>query len=195
MRGSEKAHWTAVVAACLALAVFGGALLAAETDEAKVTVEKRDASVVLYTIYRGSYDEIGPAIGKLFGLAAQKEIIPRGPVTLCYLNNPQETTPEHYLTEIRIPVAEGELMQTGTLGEMTDVKKLPATQVAVVEKSAGQSDPSVLHEALFKWVGDNGYEVAGGPTETFAENAQGGNYSQIKTVIALPVQKKGDKQP
>jgi hypothetical protein len=50
-------------------------------EEPAFTVRRSDEQVVLYTIFRGSYDKAGQAIGRLFALAGQKQISPRGPVS------------------------------------------------------------------------------------------------------------------
>ena len=74
-----------------------------EQMQNSIQVEREQGQVVLYTIYRGPYEQVGGPIGKLFALAGEKGMPPAGPVTLVYLNSPWEAGPEHSLTEIRIP--------------------------------------------------------------------------------------------
>jgi effector-binding domain-containing protein len=146
--------------------------------------------VVLYTIVRGPYDQLGPAIGKLFALAGRNGLMPpRGPVQYAYLNNPQMVSSAHWLTEIRIPVGKDALKAAGTLGEMTDVKTLPAMQVVVAVKPEGQADPGPIYEALMEWITKKGYLAAEGPYEIFLTNAQSGDYAQMKSEIMIPIQK------
>ncbi len=153
------------------------------------TIRKVDKQVVLYTIYRGSYDKAGPAIGKLFSLAGRKGVRPLGPMTHVYLNNPKLVTSQHWLTEIRIPVGKEALKLAGTLGEMTDVKTLPAMEVLVAVKPRGQADPAPIYEELYRQVLKEGYLATQGPIETFLTNAETGNYAQMKTEIMIPVSK------
>jgi effector-binding domain-containing protein len=159
-----------------------------------ITVKKINEQVVLYTLYRGSYDQIGPAIGQLFGLAAQKQIQPMGNVYLTFLNNPKIVAPAHWLTEIRIPVSPQALNAAGTLGPMTDVKKLPAMDVAAAVKPAGMADPSPIYDALAKWIQDNKYSPLDGPMEYYPPNAMG-PYEQMQTEIMLPIEKSAATAP
>ena len=152
-------------------------------------IRKIEGQVVLYTIYRGSYDKAGPAIGKLFALAGRKGASPRGPMSHVYLNNPKQVSSQHWLTEIRIPVGREALKLAGTLGEMTDVKILPAMELAVAVKPEGQANPSSIYDNLHIWILKQGCMPAGSPREVFLTNVMGGNYSQMKTEILIPIQK------
>jgi DNA gyrase inhibitor GyrI len=157
--------------------------------KSKIAIRKVEEQIVLYTIYRGSYDKIWPAIGKLFALAGQKGIRPIGAMSHVYLNNPKLVESRHWLTEIRIPVGKEALKVAGTLGEMTDVKALPAIDVVVAVKPKGQSDPAPVYEELYRWILKEGYIAAQGPIEKFLTNSETGNYAQMKTEIMLPVSK------
>jgi DNA gyrase inhibitor GyrI len=163
---------------------------AQSTDEASVvTIRKIDKQVVLYTIVRGSYAKAGTEIGVLYARAATKQIAPRGSAYFVYLNNPQKTSIEHYLTEVRIPVDAAALKQAGSLGDMTDVKEVPAVEVAVAVKPEGMADPCVIYKNLEKWILENGYIAEEGPCERFLTNAQTGNYEQMKSEIMIPIVK------
>ncbi len=157
-------------------------------DKPDVTIRKAPKEVVLYTIHRGPYDKVGPAIGNLFALAGQKGIIPRGAPYHVYLNNPQRVSSQHYLTEIRIPVGQEALKLTGSLGPMTDVKSLPATDFAVAVKPEGLADPSPIYNSLYKWILQEGYIVVSSPRELFLTNAMSADYTRMKTEIMIPVQ-------
>ncbi len=153
------------------------------------TIRKVEQQVVLYTIYRGSYDKVGTAIGKLFALAGQKGISPKGQPLYVYLNNPQYVSSEHWLTEIRIPVDKESLKLAGTLGEMTDIKVLPAMDVAVAVKPEGLADPNTIYDEFNPWILKQGYIATDGPCENFLTNPTGGNYAQMRTEIMIPVKK------
>lgn len=173
-----------LMAACV------GAISAKSTsDKTSVVIRNVDKQVVLYTIYRGSYDKTGMAIDKLFALAGRKKISTRGPISYVYLNNPGHVSKEHWLTEIRIPVGEEALELAGTLGEMTDVKALPALELVVAVKPKGQADPRPIYDSLYAWLYKQGYVAAEDPMETFLTDAKGGDYAQMKTEIMVPVQK------
>ena len=158
-------------------------------DKPAFTVRKVEQQVVLYTIHRGSYDKMREAIGKLITLASPKGIIPRGRVSYVYLNNPQYVSSEHWLTEIRIPVGKEALAFAGALGEITDVKTLPAMELAVAVKPEGQADPGPIYDSLAAWIFKQGYIATDSPCETFLTNATAGNYAQIKSEIMIPIRK------
>ena len=158
-------------------------------DKPGFVIRQAKKELVLYTIYRGPYQKVGPAIGKLYALAGQKGIMPRGPAYHVYLNNPQRVSSEHWLTEIRIPVGEEALKLAGSLGEMTDIKSLPATDVAVGVKPEGQADPGPIYSALHKWIIQEGYTAIDSAGEVFLTNAMSGDYTRMKTEIIVPVQK------
>ena len=154
-----------------------------------ISIRKLEEEVVLYTIQRGSYDKVGPVIGKLYALAGKNRISPRGSAYYVYLNNPNRVSSEHWLTEVRIPVSKDALKAAGTLGEMTDIKTLPATEAAVAVKPEGQADPGGIYNRLYAWISKQGYIPAGSAREVFLTNAMTGNYAQMKTEIIIPVRK------
>lgn len=164
-----------------------------EQMQNSIQVEREQGQVVLYTIYRGPYEEVGEPIGKLFALASEKGMTPAGPVTLVYLNSPWEAGPEHSLTEIRIPVAQTALEKEGTLGDLTDVKRLRGSQVAVMEKPQGMENPSWVFMIMMRWAADEGYITPGSPRETM-EGQPMDDYASMKTRIAMPVWRPRQRQ-
>lgn len=157
--------------------------------ESGISIRNVKEEVVLYTIHRGSYDKIGPVIGNLYALAGRKGISPRGSAYYVYLNNPNQVSSQHWLTEVRIPVSKDALKAAGTLGEMTDIKTLPATEVAVAIKPEGQADPSGIYTKLYAWISKEGYVTTDSIREVFLTNAMSGNYAMMKTEIIIPIQK------
>ncbi|UCG60152.1 MAG: GyrI-like domain-containing protein [Phycisphaerales bacterium] len=164
-------------------------LRAKEANEQTFSIREADEQVVLYTIHRGSYEMAGRAIGKLFALAGQKGMRPSGPLCFVYLNDPKYVSSRHWLTEIRIPVAKEALKLGGTLGEMTDVKTVPAMKVAVAVKPEGQADPGPIYERLHAWIRRAGYVHIEDPREEFLTNAMAGDYAGMKSEIRIPVEK------
>ena len=114
---------------------------------------------------------------------------PRGPVSYAYLNNPKLILPEHWLTEIRIPVDQSALRVAGTLGEMVDVKKLPAMQVAMAVKPEGMADPAEIYSKLIVWMHRNNYAPVDGFFEIFLTNTMSGDYAKMQSQIMAPIVK------
>ena len=177
--------------AVLILMVIAAAEIYAAQTEAKteITIRELESQTVLYTIYRGQYQNIGQPIGNLYGLAMKNQIWPRGSLSLVYLNNPQYVSGEHCLVEIRIPVDKDALKKAGTLGEMTDIKELKAMEVAAMTKSAGQMDHNAVYNKLYTWISQNGYMAADNACEIFENTMGATDYSQMKTEIMIPVGK------
>jgi len=173
------------------LAAASASVISAKSSESKYSIAIREVEkqVVLYTIYRGNYAKTGPVIGKLFALAGRKGIRPAGPISYVYLNNPRYVSSQHWLTEIRVPVSKEALKLAGTLGEMTDVKEVPAVKLAVAKKPQGQEDPSAIYEQLYTWIYKGGYVHIEDPQEKFLSNASAGNYAKMRTEIMIPVMK------
>ncbi|MFC1738175.1 GyrI-like domain-containing protein [Planctomycetota bacterium] len=178
-----------VVVMCLTTVCVVKIFAESPPEKTSISVQKIGEEVVLYTIYRGGYDKIGPVIGNLYASAGKNQISPRGSVYYVYLNNPNQVSSQHWLTEVRIPVSEDALKAAGTLGEMMDIKKLPAMEVAVAMKQEGQANPSGIYDKLYSWILKHGYIAAGQPREQFLTNVMTGNYAQMKTKIMIPIQK------
>jgi len=163
------------------------------TGESAVSIRKSEAQTVLYTVYRGPYETIGKPISELYALAAQKKIKICGYLSLVYLNNPyytsQNDTGQHCLTEIRIPVGEEAMQQAGSLGEMTDVKKLQSIEVAVMKKQIGQVDYEAIFRNLYEQIAKQGYRPADDAAEVFSGDMKSGDYTQMKSELIVPVRK------
>jgi len=167
-----------------------------QESEQKFVVHEVPEHVVLYRIYRGPYEQVGPAVSELFTLAGTKGLMPpQGPVSYAYLNNPELMSSKHLLTEIRMPVSKDALKLAGTLGPMTDIKKLPATKVAVAVKPEGMADPGSLYGLLYNWTIEQGYMAIDAPAETFLTNTMSGDYARMKSRIAIPIAPLGVKKP
>lgn len=185
-----------LIAVCVVVCVMLATIAIAKSapDQKSPVVRKIDAQVVLYTVYRGSYESVAQAIGQLYGLAGAKGIAPTGDLEFAYLNSPATVSGAHLLTEIRIPVGKEALKHTGKLGKMTDVKQLSATDAAVTTKPKGMEDPSDIYVSLYKWIYKNGYVTVDVPIEIFRSNTRGGNYADMTSEIMIPVMKVVDNK-
>jgi effector-binding domain-containing protein len=159
------------------------------TEKSAFTIRRLEPQVVLYTVYRGGYDRLGKATGNLYALAGKKRISPRGGACYVYLNNPRNVSSQHLLTEIRIPVDASALKLAGSLGEITDVKELPAMEVAVAIKPKGQADPASIYDNLYPWIIKQGYTIVDSACERFLTNADAGDYANMESEIMVPVKR------
>jgi len=181
----KKYKTSLVIVAC-----FWAVCFAAEPNEKKsetdFQIATHSAQIVLYTVYRGPYEQSGQAIGELFAIAGKNQIRPMGALTFAYLNNPTTVKPQHLLTEIRIPVSADALKLQGTLGAMTDIKEIPEMKVVTARKPVGTEDPSQIYSALTKWISENGYLIVDAP---FEQMSMAGSYKDMETIISIPIEK------
>ncbi len=157
-------------------------------SSAEISIREIPQQTVLYTIYRGSFYKISKAINELRALAEEKGIQTYGQVSTCFLNSPVTETCSHQIIEIQIPVEDTAINQAGTLGDMTDIKKIPAMKVAVAIKPLGFNDPTSVITELFKWIDKKGYVVRG-KMHQLIPNEGNGYYKNLKTEFVIPVEK------
>jgi DNA gyrase inhibitor GyrI len=185
----RKLKMLTLVLAVIVLTLTATVEICAEqtADKSNFTIRKLETQTVLYTIYRGQYQDIGKTIGDLYALAIKNQIWPRGSLTFVFLNNPQYVSGEHCLVEIRIPVGQDALKLAGTLGEMTDVKTIKGIEAAVVNKPAGQTDYSSIFNNIYTWIAKQGYRAVDNACETFDTNSGVTDYTKITSEIMIPV--------
>ena len=184
----EKYH-AAGGALLLAVVVAGGILAASKPEEIPIEVRTTPEQVVLYTIHRGPLGKVGSTIAELMTTAMQKDAYTSGPISFTYLTDFEAVSSEHWLTEIRVPVAQETLSLAGTLGKFTDVKKLAGVEVAMTGKPEGLASPEPIYERLYTWIFENGYLPTEGPSEAFLTNAETQDYYRMKTEIMVPLRK------
>jgi DNA gyrase inhibitor GyrI len=185
---SMRFEQQAIVAGAVFLCLCSGPLRAQEAPAPKpVIVRTLPSQTVLYTVVRGSYDKLGGAFGRLYGLIGSTGIKPVDAAMSVHLNNPKTTASEHLLTEIRIPVDDTAMKLAGTLGAMTDVKTVPQMTVAVGLKPKGSADPSDEIQRVYRWVLQNGYCPVEGPMQKVISDSQTHDYSQMEVEILVPI--------
>ncbi|MEJ2648221.1 MAG: hypothetical protein P8016_07430 [Sedimentisphaerales bacterium] len=154
-----------------------------DQNRSDVTLRNVPRQTVLYTIYRGDYFEVSYAINKLYALAHEKGISLLGPVSTCRLTSPLSEEANHSLIEIQIPVEENAIEQAGPLGDMTDVKVLPAMKVAV---------PTEVIADLFSWINKKGFVVKGRMRQTVLDGSKG-SYRKLRTEFVIPIEELTEK--
>ena len=157
--------------------------------EPEISVRELPSQTVLYTIYRGYDYKINNAIEQLYSLAKNKGFVPCGPVLTSCLNSSSYETPEHRLFEIQIPVDSNALEQTGTLGDMTDIKIRPAMKIASIIKSEVNNDTTVIIQNLFSWISRHGYIVKGKMLQLTSGTENGDYSNNLQIEFAVPIDK------
>lgn len=75
-------------------------------DSSGLGIKRIEPHLVASALHRGPYDSVGPTYSALLEWIAENGYEVDGPFEEAYLNDPGETSPEEYLTEVRIPVRE-----------------------------------------------------------------------------------------
>ncbi len=170
--------------------LYSGLLCAQQTPGPdSITVRTIPSQTVLYTVVRGSYDKLGEAFGRLYALAGANAIKPVGAAWSVHLNNPKITPPEHWLTEIRIPVDDTAKKLTGTLGPMTDVKITSEMTAVTGIKHKGTVDSSEIFKQVYLWALQNGYSPVDASMQRIISDTEDHDYSQMEVEILVPVAK------
>ncbi|MHC4951986.1 MAG: GyrI-like domain-containing protein [Planctomycetota bacterium] len=173
-----------VVIVCGAAAIT----IHAQEDTGGITLKTVESKTVLYTVIRGHYAQMGRHIEKLYALAIKKGIKPVGDLRTVYLNNPTQVDNHHWLYEIQIPVDKEALSLAGTLGEMTDVKQLPAMKAATIKRQNIMADPTELYEQLFDWISAQRLIPIDDPIEAYLKSNQVIDYSKMQSEIMVPIE-------
>lgn len=181
----RNAKWWALGSLAVVVALVLVAGPASSQEAGAVTLRNTPEQVVLYTVYRGPYEGMGTAIQGMFAHG----MFPQGAISIVCLNSPEVTAPAHLLTEVRFPVPETALARAGTLGDFTDVKKVPALEWAVIKKPKGVADQSGLRAQLSAWITANGYRTLDTCCEVMTGQMPAGGYAQMETEIMYPVAK------
>jgi hypothetical protein len=192
----RSARMWAVSLGIVAVVAVGLAQVGAQSEgkDIPVAIKRVEPQVVLYTIYRGDYDGVAQAIMNLFAVAGQKGLPLNGPLMFAYLNSPTVAPAGHQLIEIRLPVGAKGLELAGTLGDYTDVKRMPALEVAAIAKPAGVADPAPLHSRLMDWAIQTGRAPLEFPCEVFLTQG-GGDYASMETELRLTLAVVAGEQP
>jgi effector-binding domain-containing protein len=159
----------------------------AQENNNKITLKTVESKTVLYTVSRGDYAQMGVPIGRLYALARAKGLTPSGDLRIVYLNNPTQVANQHWLIEIQIPVNKDALSLTGTLGDMTDVKQVPAMKTAMITRQNIMADPTALYEQLYDWISAQHLMPIDDAFETVNNSTQYPDFSQMQSEITVPI--------
>lgn len=90
--------------------------------------------------------------------------------------------------EACIPVETGEDLVPGT---EVEIKRLPQTSVAFARHHGSIREVGHTYDEVLKWIGDNGYAVAGSSRELYLTNPLQSEEEDMVTEIQIPVKKEG----
>ncbi len=75
-------------------------------DRNGIGVKRLDSITVAFAMHKGPYDSVGTTYERLTNWIAENDYEITGPPEEIYFSDPEDTPPDEYLTEVRIPVRE-----------------------------------------------------------------------------------------
>jgi AraC family transcriptional regulator len=168
-------------------AVFLGLMMTAQEKKAEPTPELKDIDAFRLASmpFTGSYNQMEKNVMVFMGEFFKQGLQPAGPFIGVYHNSPQEVKEEDLKWEVGFPVVADAAIKEPL--KKTDFEKTKA----VVYLHIGPYEK--LHESynkIFKFVQDNGYEVAWPCYDKYLNNPQTTKPEELKTEIIVPVKKK-----
>jgi len=155
----------------------------------KVAVKKTEPRTVAFLAKKGPYSQLSNAFSELYGLLQEKGYKPAGPPCGVFFNSPQQVPEQELLWELQWPVS-GKVAPAGPDKRGFGVKNLPATEVACTMHKGPFDQVGAVYGALFGWIMQNGYEVAGPSEEVYLSDPASTPAAELQTEIRFPVRKK-----
>jgi len=151
-------------------------------------IKNTDPQTVAFKTMHGAYDQIPQGYGELYGWIERQGLQPAGMPQAVYLTAPEMTPEAEAEWELWAPVAGGagdvERDEHG-LG----VKQVASEMVASVMFKGPYDQIAPAYEQLGRWIGEQGYELAGPPRETYYSDPDQVPPSEYLTEVLMPVQK------
>jgi len=114
----------------------------------------------------GPYTDAGKGISELMALVQTEKLTQRGAPFGLYLDNPANVKPESARYEICVPVDSATKNKVDKKTGLV-IKDAPAMTIAVTDYMGPYAQVGATYEKLYKWIGENKYEVAGPSVEYY----------------------------
>lgn len=158
----------------------------------EVTVKQSEPRTVAFILMKGPYDQIAGTFPRLYAWVAKKGYGFIGPPIGVYYNSPHQVPPEELLWEIQCPVSSHvALCKPDASG--VGVKQVAESEVASTMHVGPYDKLGEVWGALFAWLSQNEYEVAGPGEETYLTDPATTPPEELLTEVRFPVKRKGSK--
>jgi effector-binding domain-containing protein len=159
--------------------------LAMKLDE--MTTKTVPAHSAIVIVHEGDHGKLGEGFARVMTIVGETGLMPMGPVTAVFLNDPAETELVDLRTEIRAPVM---LMgpPPAALPEGAEIRSIPAVKVATVTVRAPYGTfegPKI--GALAAWAAEQGLAQAGPPQIAYHHQPEGTVPEDQVAEVQLPV--------
>ena len=130
------------------------------------SIQHRRSGMVAYLPMHGPYDQMPDAFGRLYAWISEHGLKATGAPTAVYYNIASDPSGADAIWELQASlkddIAEDEPDEHGV-----GVKRTPPMEVVSTIHKGPYDSVTPTYQALWDWVEDNGYELAGPPMERY----------------------------
>ncbi len=144
---------------------------------------------VAYLPMRGAYDQTPAGFSKLYEWIARHELKAKGAPTAIYFNIPSDASEADAIWELQVQLT-GEVPESEPDESGIGVKRVEGMQVVTAVHKGPYDSVLPTYQALWAWIEDNGYELAGPPAERYLNGPDDvTSPREYLTEIIMPVSK------
>lgn len=144
------------------------------------------AQTVAFISMRGAYSQTPEGYGRLYGWIGQHGLVTAGMPHAVYLTMPSETAEEDAVWELWAPVS-GNPPESEPDDDGVGVKHVAAMTVVSSMHKGPYETVAPTYEAMWAWLGANGYTIAGPPMEIYFSDPNTVPPEETLTEIQMPV--------
>lgn len=153
-----------------------------------VSIQNAKPGMVAYLPMRGSYDQTPEAFGRLYGWIDAHGLKPKGMPAAIYFNIASDPSGEDAVWEVQSPIA-GELAEAAPDETGIGIKETPAMTVLSSVHKGPYDSVLPTYQAMWDWIEDNGYELAGPPMERYLNDPDEVGAEECLTEVIMPIDK------
>ncbi len=171
----------------LVLLMFIGLVVGMTHAESQMAffTKTTELTTVAFAEHQGPYEEIPTVIKKLSKWVSDHDYTLVGPPAGVYFNDPREVSPDELQWLIEWPIADAVEKKPAVDG--IGIKIAEPTLVAVTYHKGPYEKVGETYGALFGWIAQNGYEMAGAPREIFWSDPAETAAEKLVTEVQIPV--------
>lgn len=145
-------------------------------------------TMVAYLPMQGAYDQTPAGYGHLYGWIQAHGFKPTGMPAAVYFNIPNEPNGADAVWELQAPIAD-EVEEAAPDESGVGLRLIPATQVVSATHKGPYDSVLPTYQALWAWIEDNGYEMAGPPIERYLNDPGEVGADECLTEVIMPISK------
>jgi effector-binding domain-containing protein len=168
--------------------IFGIVVGQSHATDMRIFTKTTELARVVFIQHQGSFAEIPSAMDRLHTWAKEKDYTMVGPPVGIYFDDPNRVPEDSLRWEIEWPIAEdvGETEPSDGIG----VREVEPMLVAATYHKGPYDEVAKSYMALFGWMAQNGYEVAGPVREVYWSDPEKSAEEELVSEIQIPVKKK-----